>query len=1188
MTLLAVLFGLTGARAEVSTPTNVTVTDVENIKDYDGRYYSAKVSWTQQGEAESWEVIYSTKQNFSTDTENRHEYEMYCKNITTPYYDNYHNDGNHPLLLESTYYVRVRAKKGEEFSAWSEEVSFTAEKNPRPTCVRTTDLKYTSASVSWTAPQSNIAGYYYQCKKASEEWQSSNTETAGTSADFTGLENNTTYNFRVKTIYTNNVESEWATLDFTTPEQFPKPTDLTVTDLTANSASISWTAPGRPVEGYTYQYKKDSENTWSTETAVTATSVALSELSSNTTYNFRVKANYSDGASEYVSKDFTTEYVMCYISYELEANAYQGAYDYGWYGSGIEVIDAQTNKRLAFWTVDMGNSSATGTLSVYDGQELRFEWYCSYSTGNDNILVKSYSITDADGNVITSGEGPMSSDVSFILNCNGLLSPTNIAVTEISSDRAKFSWEGNHDSYVLQYRKAAQAMPLNVWQQVGDDVTATGVLTPYTFDLSGFTGTGAIAIRHYNVSNMYRLNIDDIEVTNAEGTVILSENFESGNIPAEWSIVDYDGDGYNWSTIHLDDNNGHYNGDYCATSASYANYKALTPDNWLIIPNVELGGTLTFVARGQDASWPAENFGVFVTQQSFDAVQASDWVEVSTADHSKVITGLTANTTYDWLLKAIVGAAETAWSHGQFTTLAEGIKAFISNGNWDVADNWIPAGVPTADDILSIQADATIPSGVIALAKKASLDGGSITIMDGGQLKQGSATLDVILNKAITAAKNNLIATPLSGSTNFGYSSTWNYMDVEDSGSYDCYQFDASETDEWLNFKNGNNYLYRLYPGEGYLFDYGVATTLYFAGTALSSTNNTITQDVTYDGTSTNAFNGWMLVGNPFTCNGLVTYSENATFYKLNAAGTGYVKYENGVVLAPGEGAFMQVAASGTITYSSEEPATAINGSEATGTLPMLPLHGLKMNQNASYYTLQDNGTDNATVMTALDGVQADIQIAGRTLTPDVWSPLCLPFDVPNLDNSSLKGCAVRELDTQADATFFDNGTLNLKFKDVSFTSGNGIKAGKPYIVKVDANAAAIVNPLFSGVTIDNAVAPTAVTSADEKVSFLGIYEPKSITGPDQSLLFIGTDNKVYYPNANVSIKAFRAYFPLNGISAADISTTRMIFGDEEVTGISNVNVNDSVNWYDLNGRKIAQPTKKGVYILNGKKTVIK
>ena len=48
-------------------------------------------------------------------------------------------------------------------------------------------------------------------------------------------------------------------------------------------------------------------------------------------------------------------------------------------------------------------------------------------------------------------------------------------------------------------------------------------------------------------------------------------------------------------------------------------------------------------------------------------------------------------------------------------------------------------------------------------------------------------------------------------------------------------------------------------------------------------------------------------------------------------------------------------------------------------------------------------------------------------------------------------------------------------------------------------------------------------------------------------------------------------------------------FGDDSTTGISNVNVNENVNGsvYDLQGRKVSTPGK-GLYIVNGKKVVIK
>ena len=47
----------------------------------------------------------------------------------------------------------------------------------------------------------------------------------------------------------------------------------------------------------------------------------------------------------------------------------------------------------------------------------------------------------------------------------------------------------------------------------------------------------------------------------------------------------------------------------------------------------------------------------------------------------------------------------------------------------------------------------------------------------------------------------------------------------------------------------------------------------------------------------------------------------------------------------------------------------------------------------------------------------------------------------------------------------------------------------------------------------------------------------------------------------------------------------------EDATKIANTNITNITNgdWYDLNGRKLnGMPTKKGVYVVNGKKVVVK
>lgn len=104
-----------------------------------------------------------------------------------------------------------------------------------------------------------------------------------------------------------------------------------------------------------------------------------------------------------------------------------------------------------------------------------------------------------------------------------------------------------------------------------------------------------------------------------------SENFDSG-LPAEWVVLDSDGDTYTWessltTTSYFQEGTdisgtGHNGSNGHMLSGSYSNvYGALTPDNWLITPSISLAGesTLTFWLCAQDASYAAEHYGVYVS-----------------------------------------------------------------------------------------------------------------------------------------------------------------------------------------------------------------------------------------------------------------------------------------------------------------------------------------------------------------------------------------------------------------------------------------------------------------------------------------------------------------------------------------------------------------------------------------------
>ena len=95
-------------------------------------------------------------------------------------------------------------------------------------------------------------------------------------------------------------------------------------------------------------------------------------------------------------------------------------------------------------------------------------------------------------------------------------------------------------------------------------------------------------------------------------------------------MVDADGDG-NVFFLYNDNNVGAvvaHSGVQCIASASWMQ-SALTPDNWLISPTMTLGegAKVELYVAGQDPSYAAEHYGIFITENpSEDTFTADDFV----------------------------------------------------------------------------------------------------------------------------------------------------------------------------------------------------------------------------------------------------------------------------------------------------------------------------------------------------------------------------------------------------------------------------------------------------------------------------------------------------------------------------------------------------------------------------------
>ncbi len=141
-----------------------------------------------------------------------------------------------------------------------------------------------------------------------------------------------------------------------TPSATPKPTNLIVSNITGEGAVVSWNAPANATpQGYLYSYKKATDATYPAESPTTSTSVTISGLSSLTTYDFYVKADYgTTGQSDPLETSFSTTAVA-------EAVGDSWSDDFEGTSCGWELINGtQTNQWV--WSTATNNG---GTHALY-------------------------------------------------------------------------------------------------------------------------------------------------------------------------------------------------------------------------------------------------------------------------------------------------------------------------------------------------------------------------------------------------------------------------------------------------------------------------------------------------------------------------------------------------------------------------------------------------------------------------------------------------------------------------------------------------------------------------------------------------------------------------------------------------------------------------------------------------------
>ena len=143
--------------------------------------------------------------------------------------------------------------------------------------------------------------------------------------------------------------------------------------------------------------------------------------------------------------------------------------------------------------------------------------------------------------------------------------------------------------------------------------------------------------------------------------------------------------------------------------------------------------------------------------------------------------------------------------------------------------------------------------------------------------------------------------------------------------------------------------------------------------------------------------------------------------------------------------------------------------------------------------------------------------------------------------------------------------------------------AGTPVLVKNNSADPEKTTILLIPTTTD--------ADVDFYAGFRGTLEATTIAASDAATDRYALNGQQFVWVKNpVSIAANKAWLEVpTGDNAARARAINIVFGD--ATGVSEVIEANGVTddtWYDLNGRKVAVPNKKGIYIQNGKKVVVK
>ena len=403
------------------------------------------------------------------------------------------------LAPETAYTAKVRANCDGTYSEWTNTVSFTtAVACVVPTSFATSNVTNHGATLKWVSSASEWIVAY----KVTADEEFTEITVYDTTYTFTDLAPETAYTVKVRAnCGDEDGMSAWTTTrSFTTLEACPAPNNLTYTDLTVNSVTLSWTERG-DATAWDLQYWIGEDTT--TVEGITENPYMLTDLTAETVYGARVRSACGSAWSSSVSFEPTAKLVIgsgTATSGYLPTNT---NYNYS-YTQQIYTVEELGEAGL-FESIDVymtSTSAYTRNLDIYmvltdkNAFENTSDWIAV--TNADKVFSGEVTFAPQSWTTITLTEPFIYSgtqNVAIIVDDNtGVYSSRNFRTFTASANQSHYAYQDPSDidpsapSASYNYTSAYKNQIRILKNELGDCMKPTGFTasneTPNSVDLS--------------------------------------------------------------------------------------------------------------------------------------------------------------------------------------------------------------------------------------------------------------------------------------------------------------------------------------------------------------------------------------------------------------------------------------------------------------------------------------------------------------------------------------------------------------------------------------------------------------------------------------------------------------------------------------------------------------------------------